>query len=203
MLAKSAGTSGRPEHIGRVGEEETFYTLSRLHAYGHILSNLYLPINKGSTTEVDLLWVSTHGIFVFEVKHYSGWIFGNERNQYWTQVLKGGHKSRFYNPIWQNKTHIAALRSLLYPMYMGPLFNVIIFSDHCTLKDVSYHSDRTTVVQQEELVHYLLMMMDSLPTIIDTDRVDLIAAHLRPYGEASSDVHHMHIQSIDDHYKQC
>ena len=46
------------------------------------------------------------GIFVIESKNYSGWIFGNERDKKWTQVLANGDKNYFFNPILQNKIHI-------------------------------------------------------------------------------------------------
>ncbi|HPZ16172.1 MAG TPA: nuclease-related domain-containing protein [Sphaerochaeta sp.] len=202
VLFKRFEPHDRPGRIGRIGERQALDTVLQQNTYGRVLTNLYLPTNTGSTTEVDLLWVCTQGIFVLEVKHYSGWIFGNERNQYWTQVIKGGHKSRFYNPLWQNRAHIAALRSLLYPTYMGSYFNVVVFSDHCTLKDVSFHSERTTVLQQEDLAHYLSMMTHSLPKIIEKERVDLITAQLTPYGEASPGLHDRHIQSIDSNYKR-
>ena len=137
---------------------------------------------------------------MLEVKHFSGWIFGNERNQHWTQVLKGGRKNRFYNPIWQNKAHIAALRSLLYPTFMGKYFNVVVFSDHCTLKDVSYHSDRTMVVQQEELADYLCMMVDSCRAS-SLSSASMQSPRFSWYKDTPQQVHHDHIQSINQRYK--
>jgi len=196
-----ASSKGREQIIGADGEREALDTLLKLEEPGRILTNLYLPTKSGSTTEVDLVWICRQGIFVLEVKHFSGWIFASERNQYWTQVLKGGHKSRFYNPIWQNKAHIAALRALLYPTYMGKYFNVVVFSDHCTLKDVTYHSDRTMVVQQEMLADYLCMMVDSLPSIISEQRIEEIASRLARYKDASSNTLHEHIRSIEYRYK--
>jgi hypothetical protein len=57
--------------------------------------------------------ISTKGIFVFESKNYSGWIFGSEKNRYWTQTLPKNSKNKFFNPIWQNKAHIKALSESL------------------------------------------------------------------------------------------
>lgn len=33
------------------------------------------------------------GLLAIEVKDCSGWLFGNEKQQYWTQVLNYGKKS--------------------------------------------------------------------------------------------------------------
>lgn len=43
------------------------------------MTNLYLPKEDGSTTEIDLIMLSETGILVFESKNYSGWIFGDEK----------------------------------------------------------------------------------------------------------------------------
>ncbi|MBU5454839.1 NERD domain-containing protein [Clostridium isatidis] len=38
---------------------------------------------------------------------------GDEKNKYWTQTLQNNQKNKFYNPIWQNKSHISTLKSTL------------------------------------------------------------------------------------------
>ena len=35
----------------------------------------------GETSEVDLIFITQKGIFVFESKNYSGWIFGDEKSR--------------------------------------------------------------------------------------------------------------------------
>lgn len=40
-----------------------------------MLRNIYVPYN-GKTSEIDVLMIREKGIFVFESKNYSGWIFG-------------------------------------------------------------------------------------------------------------------------------
>lgn len=68
---------------------------------GKILRNVYLPKDNGETSEIDVLYITQKGIFVFESKNYSGWIFGDEKGQYWTAMLPNRQKNRFYNPIKQ------------------------------------------------------------------------------------------------------
>ena len=43
-----------------------------------ILFNLYIPTKNGKTAEIDVLIISTRGLFVIESKNYSGWIFGRD-----------------------------------------------------------------------------------------------------------------------------
>lgn len=79
------------ENVGQYGEYLTEYALlSRsMEGYYVVLKNLYLPM-KGKTTEIDLLMIHEKGIFVFESKNYSGWIFGSEDQLKWTQCFKSG-----------------------------------------------------------------------------------------------------------------
>lgn len=58
----------------------------------HRINNVTLPKNNGMTTQIDHIIVSVFGIFVIETKNYKGWIFGNEKQEKWTQVIKGGKK---------------------------------------------------------------------------------------------------------------
>ena len=86
------------------------------------------------------------GLLAIEVKDYSGWLFGNEKQRYWTQVLNyGKEKYRFYNPIMQNAGHINALREQSEQIAHLPIFNVVLFAGNCTLKNVNYWADNTFV----------------------------------------------------------
>lgn len=79
-----------------------------------IFHDLYIQKPNGEYTQVDVAVATKAGIIVFEVKDYSGWIFGNENQRYWTQLLDyGKEKHRFYNPVMQNAGHIQVIRRCL------------------------------------------------------------------------------------------
>ena len=103
---------------GSYGEYLTYKNLKRFEAEGaKFLFNVYIPMRQGKTTEIDVVMISSKGVFVLESKNYSGWIFGDEEQQYWYQTLPmskwGIHKEKFYNPIKQNNTHIKYLKKIL------------------------------------------------------------------------------------------
>lgn len=80
-----------------------------------IFHDLYLQKRNGEFAQIDIVVATPQGLLAIEVKDYSGWLFGNEKQRYWTQVLNyGKEKYRFYNPIMQNAGHIKALRRELY-----------------------------------------------------------------------------------------
>ena len=104
-----------------------------------IYHDLYIRKENGTYTQIDLAVPTPQGIIVFEVKDYSGWIFGNGNSKYWMQILAyGQEKHQFYNPIWQNRKHINAIRKLM-PNNQGvPFFNIVVFYGDSEFKDLNY-----------------------------------------------------------------
>ena len=64
-----------------------------------ILMNLQIPTDDGKATEIDLLLIHETGLYVFEMKHYKGTIYGKASDQKWTQYFRTAPNSHFYNPI--------------------------------------------------------------------------------------------------------
>ena len=112
-----------------------------------VFHDLYIRKPNGEYTQVDVAVATKAGIIVFEVKDYSGWIFGNEQQRYWTQILAyGKEKHRFYNPVRQNAGHIQAIRQCL-PQNPGiPIYSVIVFFGNCEFKNITCHADNTFII---------------------------------------------------------
>ena len=113
------------QDIRLIGEYFTYQCIAPLNGYKKFIFNCYLPKADGETTEVDVILLHESGIYVFESKNYSGWIFGNESQTFWTQTLPSGkgksQKSRFFNPIMQNAGHIKQLKAFL-ASYNHPIY---------------------------------------------------------------------------------
>ena len=89
VLLRIAWMMLRPRVRGAFGETLLAAALRRkLEAsLYHVLNDIYLPLDDGSTTQIDHVVVSPFGVFVIEMKTYKGWIFGNPRDAKWTQAL--------------------------------------------------------------------------------------------------------------------
>ncbi len=128
-----------PEEKGEIGEDIIYRDLARIEGRKAFLPNCYIPKHNGGTTEIDLIFLHESGVYVIESKNYSGWIFGDEEQEYWTQCLQsvGGiaTKKQFYNPLWQNEIHIYALMELLQDDTF-PYYSYIVFGDNCELKNI-------------------------------------------------------------------
>jgi len=90
-------------------------------------------------------------VLVFEVKDYSGWIYGNDSPK-WTQVLAyGREKHRFYNPIMQNSKHIINLKKKLSQFENIPFFSIIVFYGDSVIKDFGHVPYRTFIIKPRSL----------------------------------------------------
>lgn len=143
------------ENKGQFGEYLLEYALDSHNLPGRsgVFCNLYLPY-RNTTTEVDLLLLHEKGIYVIESKNYDGWIFGREEQNYWTQCLENGRKYHFYNPVRQNRTHIAALSQLL-KLPTEAFTSMVVFSDHCILRERPGNTKDSVVLHRGQVLDYL------------------------------------------------
>ncbi len=140
---------------GSRGEYELYLqTAKRLKDEAYWLFNVYVPCANGGTTEIDAILFHASGIYIIESKNYGGWIYGNEHQERWTQCLKPGRHSpvqkyTFYNPVKQNQAHVDCFKAWLGERYSHiPIYSVILFGNHCTLKKIRLSSDSHIVNYQ-------------------------------------------------------
>jgi hypothetical protein len=181
---------------GNYGEYLTFAYLEKLAGDNKLITNLYLPKKDGSTTEIDLLMLSAKGIFIFESKNYSGWIFGDETSRYWTQTLSGRQKNKFFNPIWQNKGHINAFKSVTGVENDSFYKSYIIFSERCTLKKINVISPNVKVINRYDLLQAIKGDIEGSPCILSREDTELLFRQLLQYSKADTAVKETHIKGI-------
>lgn len=98
----------------------------------YTLFNDVMLLTNDGTTQIDHVLVSPFGIFVIETKNMKGWIFGQERDAYWTQQIFK-RKCRFQNPLRQNFKHIQTLASHL-EINPALIYSVIVFVGNASFR---------------------------------------------------------------------
>lgn len=98
----------------------------------HVLNNITLKYGDG-TTQIDHILITQNGIIVIETKHYSGWLFANEKQKQWTQVIFKV-KNKFQNPIFQNKRHVQAVQQLLDFIPKEQIQSLVVFTGDAEFK---------------------------------------------------------------------
>ena len=200
---RRAPDDGKRAAKGVIGEDAIVRLLERaIPAPKRILRNLYLPKPDGSTTELDVVMIHAAGLFVFESKNFSGWIFGHADDPHWTQCLPGSRgepaqKERFYNPIRQNDAHLRHLRDLLPPdVPPPPLRSFIVFSDGCALKDVTPFVPGHLVTTLGHLAAALHATLAISPGTLPPQAIDRLAQILGSYAHPTDARKAAHVATL-------
>ena len=181
---------------GLQGEYLTFDILNKIEGQHRICANAYLPKENGETTEVDLILIHETGIYVIESKNYSGWIFGYEDSVNWMEIFPNGHKQQFYNPIWQNNTHVTYLTKSL-QIDRRYVKSIIVFNDICTIKKMNVSSQNIAVITRDQLKELIERCSYDTPTVFSNDEIIQIYRKLKKYTLVSKEVKQRHIEYVE------
>lgn len=187
---------------GISGEFSIYSSLVSLPGYKRFLFNMYVPKRNGETTELDIVLLHESGLYIFESKNYSGWIFGKENQQYWTQTLPTGRgrsqKNRFYNPIMQNIGHMKWLRAFLNDSTL-PFYSYIVFGNSCALKDVTLTSGNHAVIYQRDLKSMVWKSISIAESCLSIERIDDLFEQLYPLTQIDEFHKIAHIMNTQQH----
>ncbi|MEI8045810.1 MAG: nuclease-related domain-containing protein [Bacteroidota bacterium] len=140
-----------------------------------IFHDLYVKKKDGDFSQIDLVVVTKVGIIVFEVKDFSGWIYGNGNYAQWTQVLAyGKNKYRFYNPIMQNNKHIIDLKMQLEQFQNIPFYSIVVFYGDCVLKEVSFVPNGTYLVKSKRVLEVMKIIAKNNEPAPYTNKADVV-----------------------------
>jgi len=139
-----------------------------------IFHDLYLINRTENYCQIDLVLATDVGILVFEVKDYSGWIFGTGNQRNWTQILNyGNSKYYFYNPILQNRKHITDLKSQLSQFENIPFYSIVVFYGNCKFKNVSNIPEDTYLIKSHEIKYVVKGILESKNTTTYKDKWEI------------------------------
>lgn len=189
--------------IGKRGEKLTERELNLVKLFGRkgkVLRNIYIPKDNGETSELDVIYITQKGIFVFESKNYFGWIFGDETGTYWTAMLPNKEKNRFYNPVKQNKNHLKWLGK--YVKREIPLFSIVVFSERCELKKVNIESPDIKVIKRDRIYATVRNIWDAHEDVLSGAEIDDLYEELSKLTSVDEAVKLAHVQNIEQKYKR-
>lgn len=117
LLLSLSSDEDQKRIAGKEGELQAKKILNHyLNENDLLLNNVNISIH-GRNTELDYVVINNNGIFIFEVKNFSGKLVGNEDDQYWNKYkISRGNKEyikEIRNPIKQLKREIYLLKEYL------------------------------------------------------------------------------------------
>lgn len=181
-------------YTGKYGEYLTQEYLNRtLSGNYKIIKNVCIP-SGNKFTELDMILIHEKGIFVFESKNYSGWIFGNEDDEKWCQTFPSGDKYLFYNPIKQNEGHCNALSKVI-NIKKEKIRSYIVFSERCTLKKVPKNNEKFLICKRSNLPMMLKLELDNRVNIYNNSQLEWFFETLTSYKKyENKSVHQKYVK---------
>lgn len=181
--------------LGKYGEFLVYDELKSLEGNNvKFIFNAYIPRDNDKYSEVDTIVLTLHGLYIIESKNYSGWIYGDKDSQYWTQTFKTS-KNKFYNPIWQNYSHVKYLSSYLNLDY-DKFKSIIVFSNRCTFKAVPENTDRLSIIHRRDILPVVKNDLENTDEVFKSDDLNLIYEKLTKLTNIKEAIKQKHIDSI-------
>jgi len=179
---------------GNYGEFVLYRKAVRIFGKNSVLTNIYLDNKNTLMTEIDVLAVSTKGIYVFEMKNYSGYIYGSEKDQQWTQVLNRWTKHQFYNPLRQNYAHTKAVESYL-EVPNSAIIPMVVFSNRSKLSKIDV-SEFQNIFQYRDAISYVKRHEKIAEVVLTTQQTEDYLISLIDRCNMSEEVKQKHILEV-------
>lgn len=180
-----------PTELGEIGEHITARTLQDDLSL-KVVRHIYLPVDY-KFTEIDMIAISSYGLFVIENKNYKGWVRGSRSSYYWDVIYDSYRIESLFNPIKQNEKHINVLGQLLNGTIYEcvPRTNIVIFNNYCSLnlKDC----DNTVFKLKRFTEYYGGITEDSI--LSDSDIEELYNI-LSVFSDTSDDMRAIHVSLL-------
>ena len=179
------------EILGQEGEQLFIQQYQQAFTLPYVLlNNCTFTDAKNGTTQVDHIILSLNGIFVIELKNYSGWVFGKKDQKQWTQIVYQ-KKYQFQNPLRQNYKHIKVLENILADLVeFKHLNSLVIFTEKSEFKTEMPNN----VLQGRAWIDYV---KQARQPIFSTLELQVIHSRLEQARLAdNADTDYLHVQNL-------
>lgn len=155
---------------GYIGECKVGRYLKSLGTEYRVLRNITIDTDYGSN-QIDFIVVSVYGIFVIEVKNYTG-ILEEKQGAYWDKYDRAGKRYPVYSPINQNNSHINVIKYNL-GGYRDLRYykSIIVFNRGVKLKNTIYRNVLYIKNLKEYIRGFKQEILDSHEVSIICDKI--------------------------------
>lgn len=120
---------------GQFGEDDVnalfvYYSRKRKIHY-KLLGNIHIKVSDDKYIQIDTIYINSNGVFVTEIKNWSGYIKGKASDPIWTVTRTRYGQRHVYeskNPLIQNDYHTDTIRKELPPF--TPIHSLVVFASN-------------------------------------------------------------------------
>ncbi len=166
------------------GIYELFKQLELLSKPHMILANVVIPVNEssvnGKDNKIDAIFIHETGIYVLLYKNISGWINGKENDEYWT-LGKKEEKSRFKNPVLENKENVVELKKFL-DLNFKYFASFLVFGERARVKHIGVKPEKAIVLRRSALRKAMKFIIGPSAPVFTEEEIIKIYNQLKPYS---------------------
>lgn len=186
---------------GKLGERKVSRILTSLGSDYHVLNNVVLVTDRG-TTQIDHIVISPFGVFVVETKNYKGEIYGDDKRNEWTQIVPSDvtyknrktytyiTKNHFYNPVKQVLMHLYEIKKNFKDIPHFPAIPIVVFVGKA---DISHVESSTHVIYVSSLASTIKSYREE---ILSGENVGLIVQRLSVRNASAAISNARHVANI-------
>lgn len=171
----------KSQRKGELGEYKIEVQLAQLPSAFKVVSNLLFTTEQGFE-QIDHLVVSPYGLFILEAKNLAGLIVGEEDDENWHQAITWRVKS-FTNPLYENQSHIQALKKQVNFEENWPIYSYVTFSRRGELKVISgfvfYDTDILPALLKRAEQAEVLNGKEIEKLINEIDKINILDTNIR------------------------
>ena len=177
---------------GSYGEYLLYRKIIKVIDKENVVLNMYLPSEsqRVEDTELDIVAISNKNIYCFEMKNYTGKIYGFRDQYRWSEYIRRKEYT-FYNPLRQNEGHVKALEKHLF-VEKDNIVPVVVFSNKADITKVS----AAGVLRLKEVKAYLMECEERNRDRYGEAQIDKYIQKLNEAADVSSDTIRNHIADV-------
>ncbi len=160
-----------------------------------IIRNAYIPKKDGTYSEIDLIAITSGGIFVIESKNITGTIKGTWDKKELIIAHPSGESYSLLNPIVQNTNHYYSLKNLL-DLSNDYYKNIVVFGNKTyieSFKGVPYYAQ---VCKIDHIANAMKRITNRFRVSLKDYQIYDIYEHLLPFVEKTEEKKVKHLESI-------
>lgn len=169
----------------------------KLSGVKKVVCDVYMPKIDGSVSKADMVLLNETGIYVIDVKPYTGRVAGAEQGKEWTYT-KGGKTENIPNPLIWNKLQMKWLKSYISEFPHTHYFSYVVYKTGCKIKDITFKTYEGTVATRSMLPKEVMRNAAKVGTSLAISEIDVAFDKVKALASADFAANISDVQGIQE-----
>ena len=145
----------------------------KLNGMKRCLCDVYIPRVDGTLAKADLLIINETGVWVVDVKPYSGKMAGGETDQTW-DYTHGGKTEQIPNPAIWNKMYMKWFKGYAVECPNTSYFSYVVYGNGCDIKNVKIKTNDVVVTKVSNLKKEISILLARTGTSLAESEIPVV-----------------------------